>query len=241
MQFVFLVGGFGTRLGEKTKQTPKPLLPIGGQPFLLYLVQWARWAGAHEILLLSGYLGQQIDEFAQTYSTDDVVIKVVHETEPLGTGGSLIHAYPHLEDSFIASNGDSWLACDPRALISLSQNNPKQLVSMALRKIADTSSSGVVKLDDNGTVLSFAERGEAKPGLINAGIYFMKKELFEAHRASVQKLSLESDIFQTIAQKGKISGLAHDGYFIDIGTPLNYSLADNEFSQEFNMFLEPEK
>ena len=38
-QAVILAGGMGTRLGALTANTPKPLLKVGGQPFVEYLLK----------------------------------------------------------------------------------------------------------------------------------------------------------------------------------------------------------
>src|SRR5437868_11188365 len=55
-QAVILVGGLGTRLGERTKTTPKPMLPVGGRPFLDTLIdEIARYDAFDEILLLAGH------------------------------------------------------------------------------------------------------------------------------------------------------------------------------------------
>ena len=54
-QAVTLVGGRGTRLGMLTNDTPKPLLEVGGRPFLDYLVHEARRFGLQRLLMLTGY------------------------------------------------------------------------------------------------------------------------------------------------------------------------------------------
>ena len=52
-QAVFLVGGLGTRLKDRTIATPKPLLDVGGRPFLEYLLDEASRHGFTDILLLA--------------------------------------------------------------------------------------------------------------------------------------------------------------------------------------------
>ena len=59
-QAVFLVGGLGTRLGELTASTPKPMLPVAGRPLLDHLMQKAAKAGLNDIVLLAGHASEAI-------------------------------------------------------------------------------------------------------------------------------------------------------------------------------------
>jgi len=88
-QAVFLVGGLGTRLKDRTRATPKPLLEVGGRPFLEYLLDEAARHGFSEILLLAGHFGQQVQERYDGRDWRGARIKVLCEPEPLGTGGAI--------------------------------------------------------------------------------------------------------------------------------------------------------
>ena len=91
-QCVILVGGLGSRLGDLTKHTPKPLLPVNGRPFLELLLAEAARHGFTRIVLLAGHLGGQVVErFAGPRSIGGraVTVEVVVEPEPAGTGGAL--------------------------------------------------------------------------------------------------------------------------------------------------------
>lgn len=101
MQGVFLVGGKGTRLGELTKNTPKPLLEVQGKPFIEWVIAKAKARGITEILLLAGY--QAMEALKLGYPC-------VVEYEPLGTGGALRNAAKHLKEEFFLFNGDT--ICD---------------------------------------------------------------------------------------------------------------------------------
>jgi hypothetical protein len=70
-QAVFLVGGRGTRLGSLTAATPKPLLDVGGRPFLDYLIEDAARHGFERVLLLAGHLA---DEVATRYDGREMPI-----------------------------------------------------------------------------------------------------------------------------------------------------------------------
>ncbi|MDV7339034.1 sugar phosphate nucleotidyltransferase [Terasakiella sp. A23] len=236
MQYVFLVGGFGTRLGQRTKTTPKPLLSIAGKPFLLHLIKWAKAASAHQVLLLSGYKGGQIQEFAKTHSTKELPIEVVQENAPLGTGGSILNARQCLEDQFIAANGDSWLAFDPTSLSDMFSKHKDIDGVMALRHLDNTASSGIVHLNQDDIITHFEERGGNHPGLINAGIYHLKKAVLDNPNCPEGVFSIERDFFPKLAKENKLAGQTFDRFFIDIGTPDNFEKADQTFFDEMKNF-----
>ena len=117
-QCVILVGGLGTRLGALTRTTPKPLLPVNGEPFLDLLIRRAVRFGFTDIVLLAGYLGDQVlarYAGARRIAGRDVQVRVVVEREPAGTGGALRYLDGIADDYFLLMNGDSWLDMDLRA------------------------------------------------------------------------------------------------------------------------------
>lgn len=101
MQGIFLVGGKGTRLGELTKNTPKPLLKVQDKPFIEWVIAKAKAQGITDILLLAGYQAEEVVNFGYP---------CIVEHEPLGTGGALRNAAKHLKEEFFLFNGDT--ICD---------------------------------------------------------------------------------------------------------------------------------
>ena len=69
-QAVILVGGLGTRLGQLTARTPKPLLPVSGRPFLDYLIEEAARHGCRKLLFLAQFEAEQV----KAYVTSSAVI-----------------------------------------------------------------------------------------------------------------------------------------------------------------------
>ena len=87
-QAVFLVGGLGTRLQDLTRQTAKPMLPVGGRPFLDYLLEEAARHGVKRALLLCGY---KADDLGQAYAgrmVRGMRVETAVEPSPAGTAGA---------------------------------------------------------------------------------------------------------------------------------------------------------
>ena len=88
-QAVILVGGKGTRLRPLTNDCPKPLLPVEGRPFLDYLIVQLKEQGIEEIILLTGYLGEQIKKQVGDGSRYGVKIHCAQGNENFETGKPL--------------------------------------------------------------------------------------------------------------------------------------------------------
>lgn len=219
-QAVILVGGFGTRLASLTAATPKPLLPVGDRPFLDHLLTWLAHQGAGEALLLAGHLGDQLAERYRSGGPGDLSVNCLIEPRPLGTGGALVYARDRLADRFVLCNGDSLFDLAPaRLLAALGAND---LAAIGLRALNDTGRSGVVDLVGD-RVQRFAPRGDGGPGLINGGVYALRRAIVAD--LAVSPCSLESDLLPPLAAAGRVAGVIGDGFFLDIGVPDDYAKA----------------
>src|SRR5947199_4679957 len=148
-QCVILVGGLGTRLGALTQDCPKPMLPVGGRPFLCQLIDNAARFGFRHFLLLAGYRADivraQFPNGVHRTPGGAVAVEVMTEPKPLGTGGALRFAAEALAPKFLMLNGDSlfdfnWLSlCAPLAEGVVGR--------MGLRRVADAARYGVVACD----------------------------------------------------------------------------------------------
>jgi D-glycero-D-manno-heptose 1,7-bisphosphate phosphatase len=224
-QCVILVGGLGTRLGTLTKTTPKPLLAVSGKPFLDHLIHRAARFGFTDIILLAGYLGDQmLERYAgsRRIAGRDVTIRVVVESKPAGTGGALSYLADVADAQFLLMNGDSWINLDLRAFAEDRSPGPA-VVKIALRRLENSGRYGSVAMRD-GRVVSFGSGGsDVRSGLINAGVYVVERALLD--RVKAVPCSLEQDILVPMAGEGKLSGEISDGMFIDIGVPDDYARA----------------
>lgn len=231
-QAVILCGGLGTRLGKLTAVTPKPLLPVAGQPFLDILLQEVARFGFTDILLLAGRFGNQIYTRYQGRMMFGARISVLIEPTPRGTAGALRFAYEHLASEFLAVNGDSWIDADLRRFAwqweQASVQVPGAMVQMLLHPVPNSARYGIVTTE-GPIVTAFREKDTNSPpasGLINAGVYILRRELVGA-LAEDTAISIETDILPALATSGKVlSTRAPEGsYFVDIGVPESYDRA----------------
>ncbi|OGG94818.1 MAG: hypothetical protein A2527_12775 [Candidatus Lambdaproteobacteria bacterium RIFOXYD2_FULL_50_16] len=228
-QAVVLVGGKGTRLGELTQQTPKPLLPVAGRPFIDYLLHWLFDEGVDSVVLSAGYLSEQFEQALNATEGYGGRVRLVTEPEPAGTGGALRHVEPLLADQFFLLNGDSLFKVRLSELAGLNADEP-WIGKLALRWVPDVARYGSVVLK-NRQIESFTEKGARAPGLINGGIYLLKREILR--EINQLPCSIETDLFAPLAAQGRLWGLEMDGYFLDIGVPEDYQRAQSEIPAQF--------
>ena len=217
-QAVCLVGGRGMRLGTLTDSTPKPLLEVGGRPFLDYLVHEARRFGLTRLLLLSGYKSGEIERLYDGQRFGQLTVEVVPEPEPAGTAGALVNAADRLDEAFFLLNGDSYFDFN---WLSLATAPGDWTIHAALASGIEGNRYGRVQLD-NGRVRGFQEKG-ASSEPINAGIYLVKRRLLDSIKAV--PCSLEREILPGLAERGQLLGTAASGPFIDIGIPADFERA----------------
>ena len=215
-QCVILVGGLGTRLGERTAGLPKPLVPVGGKPFLSYLLWHARRFGFRRVLLLAGHRSEAIVDFIASQPDDpDFKVELAIEPAPMGTGGALRFAADRLDERFFLLNGDSVFDFNWLDLVAVAARNPNAKAVLSLRHQDDASRFGVVQLDGE-TITGFRERGDASGGLINGGVYLLHRSVAEG---APEKGSFEAEVLPALAAQGQVAGRRQDGFFLDIGIP----------------------
>lgn len=225
MKAILLAGGLGTRLKARVPDLPKPMAPVAGRPFLEYVLDRLVAGGVKEVILSVGYRADAIEaHFGVVYR--GIVLRYAVETEPLGTGGAIVHAL-HGEGRapVLVLNGDTFLQIDIAGLIRWYMEAPS-LVAMVLKETPDVSRYGSVILDMD-KVAGFAEKGRAGAGLINAGIYVLMPEVFDRPELS-GKFSFEADVLQRYCSELKPRAFVTDGYFIDIGIPEDFDRAQRE-------------
>jgi len=225
-QACILVGGKGTRLGDLTRTTPKPLMDIGDDKVFLDIViaQVAR-QGFDDIVLMAGHLADVVRERYDGRSCGAARIRVIVEQEPLGTAGALVAARDVIAPRFLMLNGDSFFDIDLRALCA-GCAHPDREASIALHRVPDASRYGSVVLDGDRVVRFLEKKPNAGPALISAGIYVLRADIVD--RIHALPCSIETGVFPVLAAERQLYGQVCEGYFIDIGLPETLQQARRE-------------
>ena len=226
MECIVLAGGMGTRLRSVVAALPKCLAPVAGRPFLAWLLDDLREAGFNHVILSLGYRHEDVEAWLVGHPDRDHISCVVEDL-PLGTGGGVRLALTRArEDEVFVLNGDSWFGVDYPAMRSFHRASGAT-ATLALKQMYDFSRYGEVVCDADGRISAFREKQPCAAGLINGGIYLLRRD---ALQAMPEKFSLEKDFFEPLSTRGALAGFRSDGYFIDIGIPEDFARAQLDFA-----------
>lgn len=219
-----MAGGFGRRLGELTKTTPKPLLPINGRPILDHILDTLEDAGIRRIVLSTHYLAEQIKAFIE--QRDNIAsMSFVHEETPLGTAGaiSLLPQDYRTAGNLIVLNGDVISDLSFASLVSF-HNNQQNNATICVKEHRTKIDFGVIRFSDDGDF----ERIEEKPELshfIAAGVYLLDPAVTAlAHPGGHSDMP---DLLNRARDVGlKIGVFPVHEHWVDVGRPHDLLRAD---------------
>ena len=217
MQVVVLAGGVGSRLRPWTNSVPKPLLPMLDRTLLEQVIYTVPADLIDEVVVAGGYMVEMIKSYFDSIDCD-FDVRIVNETEPLGTGGALGNCRDVVSGTFACFNGDIISSLDVGKLLSLHKSNGG-IGSLGLWEVDNPTRFGIVGIDDENKITKFKEKpkpAEVFSNLINAGSYIFEEDIFDYMPKG--KHSLERDVFPKLAEARQLNGMQFDGYFIDAGT-----------------------
>jgi NDP-sugar pyrophosphorylase family protein len=226
-----LAGGFGTRSKPVLGETPKLLAPLADRPFLDYLMAWLKSFGLRQVTLSLGHLADQIIDYVDAHPYRDMEVKIVIESEPLGTAGAIAFARQKIASSpVLVLNGDSYVSADLQTFYEFHVNGDFD-ASLICTEVPDAARFGRVLVDEANLITCFQEKDTTSggSGLINAGVYLLGDELLD-NISRLGKGSIEHDIFSARPQP-RLGAFNGKFDFIDFGTPESYAQAQTIFAK----------
>lgn len=229
MKAMVLCAGFGTRLGDLTRELPKPLLPLNGQPLLAYLLGHLKSQGVRDVAINLHFLPHLIREHFGDGGRCNMNFSYSHEETLLGTAGGVkkMAAFFRDEPAFIVQYGDV-LTDQDFTQLARSHAERNALATILVHQRAKSNS--VVSLDPAGRVIRFLERptDEARRGVlspwVNSGICICSPEIL-AHIPPDQPCDLPRDVFAPLVGTGRLFGFPLSGFRCAIDSAERLALA----------------
>ena len=225
---LILAGGFGSRLKEMTKTTPKPMLSLQGRKILEYSIDLCKRYGITEIVISVFYLKEQIKDYFKEGNDFGVNITYVEEEQPLGTAGALSLCKHLFDEPFVMCNADELKDINVKELYD-QHITSKAKATIALTRVPDPSQYGVVELNGK-RIERFIEKPkkeETKSNLISAGFYIINPEVIDIIPKGFSMI--EKDVFPKLASSGDLFGFEFSGQWFDTGTPERYAQAEKSW------------
>jgi len=232
MKVVILAGGFGTRLSEQTKSTPKPMIEIGGMPILWHIMKEYSFYGHNEFIICAGYKQQYIKEWFSHYflNSSDVTfdyreqgneITVHHSNiEPWKvtvadtglntmTGGRIRRVQEYVENEpFLMTYGDGVCDVDINKLVKFHNEHGK---IATLTAVLQDQSKGILNIGGDNAVKSFREKNIADRAPINAGYMVLEPAVFDY--IENDETVLEKEPLERLAAEGQLMSYLHKGFW----------------------------
>jgi NDP-sugar pyrophosphorylase family protein len=202
---VILAGGLGTRLGALAAGLPKPMIDIGGRPYLERVIESFARCELRNIVLLTGYRSEVIEKHFGDGARFGVNIEYSRETEPIGTGGAVRAARALLGERFLLTYGDVLRRFDYDRFVR--EHREACLAVYPRQTVGNTAIEGtrVVRFDKSADL-----------PFIDAGFCVMPYEVVEW---LPERGSFEEVVFPRLAREHRLACEIVDLDFCDIGTP----------------------
>jgi NDP-sugar pyrophosphorylase family protein len=228
---MILAGGMSTRLYPLTKEVPKPLVPIAGEPISGHVMRWLASHGFGEVAINVFYLADAVEAAFGTGSAYDVRLEYLREPKLTGSAGGLKQMEHWFDDTFVVVGCDDLTNADLGALIRFHKAKGA-LATIGLVEMDEVDQYGVVVTDADGRITGFQEKpakGTELSKLSNTGIYVFEPEIFSRIPAETF-YDFGKQVFPTLLEEGAaFYGMHLDGaYWRDIGTPAEYRRATED-------------
>ncbi len=211
-----LAGGLATRLGPLTRETPKCLLEIAGQPFIYHQLRQLQGQGVSTVVLCLGYLGERVVETVRNGPGFDIDIQYSFDGPSLrGTAGALKNALPMLSADFFVLYGDSYLECDYQSIQQAYETTGKPALMTVFRNQGCWDTSNVEF--QNGSIVAY-DKVTRTPAMhyIDYGLSIWNRKTFETI-PETGAFDLHSS-FQKLLRQGDLAGFEVHERFYEIGS-----------------------
>jgi NDP-sugar pyrophosphorylase family protein len=217
-----LAGGLGTRLGETVRATPKPLIEVADEPFLLHPLRLLAECGFTEVVLCVGYLGELIEE---RIGSERFGLRIAYSYDGPGldgTLGALRRAATHLGERFLVLYGDTYLRIDYADVANRWSDSGLPALMVAYRNEGRWDTSNVVYHDDR--ILAY-DKFAPTPEMqwIDYGLGGLTTAVLDEVGPTERDLA---SLYQRLAAAGGLFGYEARERFYEIGTPSALAEAD---------------
>ncbi len=225
-QAAILCGGRGSRLRPVTDRMPKPMVPVNGIPFLEYLLVQLRDSGVREVILMTGYLGEQIQEYFGDGQALRLRLRYSHGPVEWDTGRRLYEVKSWLNDRFMLLYADNFVQANLTKLAKIHDAQGKLLTFTVQAKAL-----GNIRLDDDGTVVAYDKTRLAENlGFVELGYMIANKKIFEYY----DKIDVSfSEIITKLVSARLVAGMIIGDAYHSVSDPDRLKLTEE--------YLKPKK
>ncbi|GJM07321.1 MAG: alcohol dehydrogenase [marine bacterium B5-7] len=226
---VLMAGGLGSRLKPLTNDCPKPLLKVGGKPILENIIDGFSEFGFKNFIVSLNYKAEMIRQYFGAGEKYNVDIQYLEENKRLGTAGALSLLQEKPGKPIIVMNADLLTKVNYRQLLNYHKSH-NNIATMCVREYDVSIPYGVVRTHE-GSVTGIQEK-PVERFFVNAGIYVLEPEALDyiPHDTYFDITTLFEHLLEI---KKTIGSFPLREYWLDIGHPQDFAMADEQFEEVF--------
>lgn len=201
---IILAAGRGERMGELTKQTPKPLLSVKNRPLMEYVIRLLSYHGIRDIAANLCYRADAIEDYFASGNKLGVKLTYVREAAASGTAGGILAIAQELQlsDPFLVISADMLINFDLSQLVAHHRlHNADATLSCYFRPREQLSKSGIILFHPDSTrIEQFIERPAPHEPIpsqwVNSSVYCF------SHRTLAAMIEIGEQLASTQIQSG---------------------------------------
>jgi len=233
MQAVVMAGGEGTRLRPLTTNRPKPMVPIVNKPMLEHTLNLLKQHDFKDVVLTLHYLPNIVRDYFQEGEEFGVKLDYLIEEKPLGTAGGVKNAERYLDGTFVVFSGDVLTDINLSKALNFHKQSGAS-ATIVLTRVPNPTEYGIVITEKTGRIKQFLEKpgwGEVFSDTINSGIYILESDVLK-HVKTDMEFDFSRHLFPKLLESSELLyGYTADGYWCDIGNPVQYLQANHDALQ----------
>ncbi len=238
-QAVILAGGYGERMKPFTEQHPKPMYPFQGTPFIDYLIKQIKGFGITKVLLLLGYMADQIQDFLGDGERYGMEIEFCVTPPEFDTGNRLLDAEEKLDDTFLLMYCDNYCPIDFQRLCQdFFKNNAD--IQISVYRNSDQYTRDNVRLTANGMVSCYDKKRimDDLQG-VDIGYAIIKKDVLNCLPIKANSaVNFEEQVYPIMVEQGTMFGTQTEHRYYSIGSWKRIELTKEFFSNPKTLFLD---
>ena len=220
-----LAAGLGKRLGDITKNTPKPLVSIGNTCCLDLSINALKQAGFTRIIINTHYHADQIADHVKSYTGVEIILS--YEPILLETAGGIRNILPEFGGKpFVVVNADMyWQDSNPSVIhrmVDAFESTDDFCMAVTLLKNAKGHSGKGDFVFENGLLRKPTPDDAEFSRYVYIGVQMVNPRVIEPLK--IEPLALPG-LYLEATEKKSLRGVVFDGTWIDVGNVDGLALA----------------
>ncbi|MBU0530359.1 MAG: nucleotidyltransferase family protein [Candidatus Aenigmatarchaeota archaeon] len=238
---LILAGGFAKRLWPLTKDTPKPLLDVGGRPIIEHVIRRVEKLDVDVIYVsTNAKFGPVFEEWLTGFESGKQIKLVVEphaeEEKKFGAIGGIkfFMDKEDIKDDFLIIGGDNLFEEDFSGILSFYKEKQAPVFGLSdVKSMEEARKLGTAVLDENNRLVEFMEKAEEpKTTLASTAVYIFPAETrmhLDEYIANKNNPDAPGYFVAWLGKKIPVFGYTFKGKWFDIGSLESYELAKREW------------